>query len=208
MTPRSPKNAEDFLFVPSGGSNAACVGCSIRVFGTDGKSWLSIFALLLRYRHYLLKNPTLYRLRKALQSTMMKMLMLSDENIVNDGNTTRQWIVNLILTTTALFLVLSYEASMTASLVQESIEAQFESTADLLYCRMDPSDICLLKGGALEKYWEKSIAIDKCHFENPPKYFFSYQSLFEAVDNHQCKYAVIIESAVTSMIRNRYCGKF
>eukprot|EP00737_Agarophyton_chilense_P001804 gb/GEZJ01002042.1/.p1 GENE.gb/GEZJ01002042.1/~~gb/GEZJ01002042.1/.p1 ORF type:complete len:168 (-),score=21.73 gb/GEZJ01002042.1/:260-763(-) len=73
---------------------------------------------------------------------------------------------------------------------------------------MDPSDICLLKGGALEKYWEKSIAIDKCHFENPPKYFFSYQSLFEAVDNHQCKYAVIIESAVTSMIRNRYCGKF
>eukprot|EP00178_Gracilaria_changii_P022955 TRINITY_DN686_c0_g1_i7.p1 TRINITY_DN686_c0_g1~~TRINITY_DN686_c0_g1_i7.p1 ORF type:complete len:435 (+),score=41.75 TRINITY_DN686_c0_g1_i7:356-1660(+) len=161
-----------------------------------------------RFLHHITKSPLLYRLRRAAQSTLMRMLMLSDESIVTSSTTTRQWFLNIIIAVVSLFLVLSYEASMTASLVQESIQSQFQSAEDLQHCRIDPSEVCILRGGALETYWKNSIAIGDCHVQRAPQYFNSYDSLFKAVDEGQCNYAIVIESAVTAAIRERFCGRF
>eukprot|EP00178_Gracilaria_changii_P005831 TRINITY_DN1994_c0_g1_i5.p1 TRINITY_DN1994_c0_g1~~TRINITY_DN1994_c0_g1_i5.p1 ORF type:complete len:420 (+),score=42.21 TRINITY_DN1994_c0_g1_i5:736-1995(+) len=164
--------------------------------------------ILRRFGHYLTKSPFPFRMRKAVQSTMMRMMLLSDESVVQNGNRTRQWFLNLILSTSSLFLILAYESSMTASLVQESVDAKFQSAADLLKCHIHPSEVCVLNGGALEIYWNNSIAIDKCHLQNPPHYFSSYEALFDAVAEGRCKYGVVLETAITAAIRERYCGHF
>eukprot|EP00178_Gracilaria_changii_P028186 TRINITY_DN971_c0_g1_i3.p1 TRINITY_DN971_c0_g1~~TRINITY_DN971_c0_g1_i3.p1 ORF type:complete len:416 (+),score=44.43 TRINITY_DN971_c0_g1_i3:414-1661(+) len=158
------------------------------------------------YLHYITKSRPVYRLRKAAQSTISRMLLLSDEQVISSTITSRQWFLNIILAGSALFLALSYEASMTASLVHESIQTRFQSAMDFVQCRIDPSEMCLIRGGALETYWKKSIATSKCHFRNPPHYFTSYDVLFEAVKNGACKYAIGGESTIMSAIQQKYCG--
>ncbi|CAN8069706.1 unnamed protein product [Agarophyton chilense] len=161
-----------------------------------------------RILHYLTKGRLLYRLRKATQSAVMRMMLLSDGGVVDNGNTTRQWLLNLFIGVCAIILILSYEASMTASLVQESITSNFRTAIDLQTCRIKPSEVCLVNGGALETLWKRSIALDKCHLQDRPTYFESAKTLFEAVENRKCQYALFLESAITAATRERYCGEF
>eukprot|EP00178_Gracilaria_changii_P024972 TRINITY_DN758_c0_g1_i2.p1 TRINITY_DN758_c0_g1~~TRINITY_DN758_c0_g1_i2.p1 ORF type:complete len:289 (-),score=48.96 TRINITY_DN758_c0_g1_i2:368-1234(-) len=96
----------------------------------------------------------------------------------------------------------------TASLVQESIQTRFQTASDLQHCKIDPLDVCILRGGALESFWNNSIAIDDCHAQKPPHYFSSYNSLYDAVESAKCKYAIVVESAMKLAIRKKYCNEF
>lgn len=42
-----------------------------------------------------------------------RMLLMPDDAVVENGKSARQWFLNLTLSACALFLILSYEASMT-----------------------------------------------------------------------------------------------
>lgn len=82
-------------------------------------------------------------------------------NTENDGCTwqmsTRQWVLNITITLCSLFLVLAYEASMTAGLVQETMQSDFHSVQDFKSCKIANDDVCLPRGDAVQSYWENSI---------------------------------------------------
>ncbi|CDF32227.1 unnamed protein product [Chondrus crispus] len=68
---------------------------------------------LRRIRHYLLKSRIPYRLRKALQSTLSRMVGFSNSDPVTDKESSRQWVLNLVIACCSLFIILAYESSMT-----------------------------------------------------------------------------------------------
>ncbi|PXF43253.1 Glutamate receptor 1 [Gracilariopsis chorda] len=160
-----------------------------------------------RFVHVLMKYPTLYRFRRALQSTFSRMILLPDSDVVENQTANRQWVLNTVISVSGLFLILSYEASMTASLVQETVSAGFQSIQDFQTCRISPAEVCLPGGGALEMFWNTSIAIEVCHKQRQPFFASSYDELFHAVDNRTCKYGLLLESTANAAINSKYCGK-
>lgn len=76
----------------------------------------------------------------------------------SDNRSARQWFINLVVTLCAIFLAIVYEATMTASLVQEDYTADFTSIVDIKTCRILPEDICLPKGDAIINYWNAAVA--------------------------------------------------
>ncbi|CAN8072622.1 unnamed protein product [Agarophyton chilense] len=177
----------------------------------DAKAWVSIldtYSKFQRCSHFFMKSPLLFRCRKALQSSLMRMLLLSDDRVVENGNTTRQWLLNIFISVCALFLILSYEASMTASLLQESFSSQYQSVSDIHSCRVKPSDICIIKGGAMETYWNDSLATDPCHENDKPKFMNSHSEMFQAVQSSRCLYGIAMETVLNNANRETYCNSF
>ncbi|CAN8062771.1 unnamed protein product [Agarophyton chilense] len=159
-----------------------------------------------RFWHYIMKSPVLYRIRKGIQSTITRMLLTTDDPVVANGKSTRQWFLNISISVCSLFLILSYEASMTASLVQESVSSNFQSIADFKMCRVQPRDVCFFRGGALEVYWKTSISLDDCHTGHSPTYVTSYDELFSLVDGAKCKFGIAMEDSIRWEMLKRPCG--
>ncbi|CDF33338.1 unnamed protein product [Chondrus crispus] len=66
-----------------------------------------------RMKHYLLKSRIPYRLRKALQSTMSRMVGQGGYDPIEGKTSSRQWVLNLLIALCSLFLILTYESAMT-----------------------------------------------------------------------------------------------
>lgn len=81
----------------------------------------------------------------------------TEDDTSNLYPSTRQWILNFTILLSGIFLALAYEASMTAGLVQETMESDFQSVQDFKSCRISADDVCLPKGDAVQSYWESSI---------------------------------------------------
>lgn len=82
-------------------------------------------------------------------------------NVEDDANvypSTRHWILNFSILLSGIFLALAYEASMTAGLVQETMKSDFESVQDFKSCRIDASDVCIVKGDVVQSFWENTIS--------------------------------------------------
>lgn len=66
----------------------------------------------------------------------------------------RHWVLNYVIVLCSLFLVLVYEASMTATLVQESLESEFHSIDDLKNCKFPDHEVCIVDGDATRHFWD------------------------------------------------------
>lgn len=109
-------------------------------------------------KYFLLRNPFLYRVRMAVESTLMQLIGQSGADDNGKGkSTTRQWVLKFVILLCGLFLVLVYEASMTASLVQERGRSDFQSIEDIKACRISSKDVCIPRGGAVQSVWENSV---------------------------------------------------
>ncbi|PXF43246.1 hypothetical protein BWQ96_07019 [Gracilariopsis chorda] len=168
---------------------------------------LSGVSRIRRCLHFLWKHPRLYRLRKAGQSSVTRLMLQPDNEVVDNGKSTRQWFLNLVIGICALFLVLSFEASMTASLVQEKITSTYESPEDFRSCKIPPSDVCALRGGALEMFWNTNIATSNCHNGNPIQYLSTYEEIYDGLASGKCKFSICLESVITTQIRTQSCGQ-
>ncbi|KAI0567285.1 hypothetical protein FGB62_3g05 [Gracilaria domingensis] len=124
------------------------------------------------------------RILRALQSTVTKMLVLADENLIRYKHTTRQWIINTVLGFCFLVLVLLYEASMTK-------DVAFGDLWDT----------------SISSNHEKISACVKNSTVLKPRRASSYEELFESMLNGSCKYAVMLESVAEAAIRKRYCRR-
>lgn len=66
-----------------------------------------------RFKYYILKSRILYRLRKAFMDASSNIIGMSSGVQRSRGNSTRQWVINFVITLFGLVLILSYEAKMT-----------------------------------------------------------------------------------------------
>ncbi|CAN8072624.1 unnamed protein product [Agarophyton chilense] len=141
----------------------------------DAKAWVSIldtYSKFQRCSHFFMKSPLLFRCRKALQSSLMRMLLLSDDRY------------------------------------DESFSSQYQSVSDIHSCRVKPSDICIIKGGAMETYWNDSLATDPCHENDKPKFMNSHSEMFQAVQSSRCLYGIAMETVLNNANRETYCNSF
>lgn len=44
-----------------------------------------------------------------------------------------------------------------AHLISETAESDFRNVKDFQSCRINPDDVCIPKGGAVEAYWNRAI---------------------------------------------------
>lgn len=85
------------------------------------------------------------------------LLGTGDADVEEDGNSMTQWLLNLTIGICGLFLILSYEASVTALLVEDGI-SDFRTLDDLKSCRIGANEVCLARGDVLESVWKNTIA--------------------------------------------------
>lgn len=161
-----------------------------------------------RFYHYLCQIDVRRRLYHAAFDTAFGMLLQGNVNRGMAGNSMRQWLLGLIVALNGLFFILSFEAVMTARLVQVQLKSSFNSIEDLRLCRINPRDVCLPRGGALESFWNQAIMSGggDCHAGDVPHMVDSYELGVKMVANKNCKFLLSGHSAV-EVRSGKYCRK-
>lgn len=160
-----------------------------------------------RIRHFILHTGMRRRLRKASLNTAFEMVGHSDHSTTGMmGNSTRQSVLALVIALSGLFFVLSYEASMTARLVQERLSAAYRTADDFRQCRIASADVCIPRGGAIEFFWRNSIAASQCNAGRMPQLLRESDGGVGKVVSGACKFLLAGVSAGDAMT-GRYCGQ-
>eukprot|EP00177_Eucheuma_denticulatum_P007571 GFKZ01013782.1.p1 GENE.GFKZ01013782.1~~GFKZ01013782.1.p1 ORF type:complete len:366 (+),score=25.83 GFKZ01013782.1:602-1699(+) len=162
----------------------------------------------LRTAHFLLKNNILFRVRKAVESITHRMIGQPPDKVQGDTCSFRQRLLNFVILLCGLFLILAYEATMTASLVQETIFSDFRTVRDFKTCKIPASDVCIPGGGTIEAFWRHAIATTPCNEESGlfPTVLSSASEMLEKTASKECKYSIGTGSVFGDATQGRYCG--
>lgn len=166
--------------------------------------------LLQKIGHFLLKSKILFRLRKATMSAASRMIGQASDEIVGERRTTRQRLLNFVITLCGLFLILTYEAAMTANLVRSTNRSDFSSIDDIINCRISSQDVCIPGGGAVESIWETSIKRkileNNCAFGGEPKEKpRGYDDIIKKAHNNSCRFIFVDSFTAADARRGQYC---
>lgn len=59
--------------------------------------------------------------------------------------------------TTGIFLLTIYESSLTILMFESTKVSEFKTLADLTECRIDPSKVAIIRGGASQDFWNSAV---------------------------------------------------
>lgn len=82
-------------------------------------------SMFIRLKNFLLRNEHLRRLRYAAKSALDNLIYQPGNQSLMIGNSTRHWILQFVIMLSGLFILLVFESSMTALLVQENVSSEF-----------------------------------------------------------------------------------
>lgn len=154
----------------------------------------------------MLKFRFIRRLRLAVMTAIEILLGRGSTKDHLQGNSTRQWLLRITMVLCGLFFTLSYEATLTAILVQEEIRAEFRTIEDIRQCRIDIADVCVPKGGAIESFFKSAVGSVPCHNGLQPRMFNSYDLALKAVAEKKCKFLISDDLMAGDATNRRYCN--
>lgn len=147
--------------------------------------------IISRTSHFLLKNDLLRRVRYVAYPTVGEMIGRGPGNYTIETNSTRQWFLSTGITLCGIFLVLAYEAVMTASLVQSSSHSIFRTIDDITQCRINASEICMVDNSAIHSFWSNAVENQietNCQDRGEPLLASSFEKAIEMVAIGSCKF--------------------